>query len=70
MRLISSSASKDSNRTRCNSYFEGQSASSVLAAEQDFGWQKARLQEELECCKQPVFFYPTFHCELDFIKRY
>ena len=41
-----------------------------MANEPDFRNHKGRLEEELENRSQLVIFYPEFHCELNFIKRY
>ena len=42
----------------------------VLSQQQDFREQKDQLQEEVEASSCLNIFYPKFHCELNFIKRF
>ena len=42
----------------------------VLFQQPDFRAQKGQLEEEIEVAGHHIIFYPKFHCELNFIKRY
>jgi hypothetical protein len=45
-------------------------ATKLMSFQHDFKEQKGWLEEALEAEHQEVIFYPKFHCELNFIKRF
>ena len=44
-------------------------ARALLSSQPDFQAQKGELQETLEAAGHLVIFYPSFHCELNFIEH-
>jgi len=55
-------------RTGCGDREVGSCAVRVLSQQRDFKEQKGRLEEERSALQHEVIFYPTFHCELNFIE--
>ncbi|RPA97965.1 hypothetical protein L873DRAFT_1836176 [Choiromyces venosus 120613-1] len=45
-------------------------ARALLSSQPDFQAQKGELQETLEAAGHMVIFYPSFHCELNFIEYF
>ena len=45
-------------------------ARALLSSQPDFQAQKGELQETLEAAGHLVVFYPSFHCELNFIEYF
>lgn len=55
---------KDKSKCNCNCC-----ARSILSSQDDFKNQGSLLEELLESQDQIVWFYPKFHCELNWIER-